>query len=88
MQKAFKAFAQQGEIVGLEGVAGLFQGQHGIVQGLTQVINPMGVGSPHGLAMRCQQTGFWVIEDFAVDAGGIEQLVRVAGPGCIQAKNL
>ena len=48
----------------------------------------MGVGSPHGLAMRCQQTGFWVIEDFAVDAGGIEQLVRVAGPGCIQAKNL
>ena len=88
MQKAFKAFAQQGEIVGLEGVAGLFQGCHGVVQGLLQVAQVLRLGWLDGTAVRGQQAGVGTAENLAVDAGSIEQTVSATGLGGIEAEHL
>ena len=69
-------------------MAGLFQGCHGVVQGLLQVAQVLRVGWLDGTAVRGQQAGFWTAENLAVDAGSIEHTVSATGLRGIEAEHL
>lgn len=69
-------------------MAGLFQGRHGVVQGLLQVVQVLGAGWLDGTAMRGQQAGLGTAENLAVDAGSIEHTVGATGMRGIEAEHL